>query len=839
MIRNSLKILVALICACTLSSGSVFADELNQEEVSYGELNQETTTSDETLGESYSDNNEILEETTDNEEDNTLTKNDLETKDLGEIDLEYDDRYVFSESLADNGYANFEIAYIETEGEVESYKVSNGNVSSKKDENVLLKLETQKVVATGIGNATVVFSAKSDLETVEKLFNGETIDDYEGEIPETVSFEVEVSPATLTIMYLAGQSNMEGLCSSSTGCQTEYSVENEEGKVYSTYAPKNNAHGQNITGISDMIKGTSSNAKTLVAGALGYEGDNLSIAGNELVYPIYALTSLGNGKTGPDSALAYQWNKLTGEKVWTVNAAYSASSISSWKNKGTLYQRAMAYFNLANQTYNAEIESGHYVEGSKLMFWFQGEADRLMTASQYATGFLNIMSSFKSELSVEKIGVMTTRAAYGNQTGKIDVRLTAPRLVQYAVSTNPSYDYICMVFNTGDKWISDAAVKSSFSNAYPSGYLTYPTQSEKTIKIPVTEKEIHSDIHYSQIGHNQNGINAANNMYKALNDNQAATSAKWVNSVFSKVTKLGVYKGGKINVAAVVSPVYAKITVAQSNSHAVYNAKTGQITGKSKGTTTFTIISNGKTLATLKVVVSESKDLSKKFGKKTGLYKYYGTWYYLKKGKVDTSFEGLVKNNGKLYYVKEGTIYFDEAGVRTYKSKKYLLRNGTVYKDYSGFYQSSDIWYYVKKGVVKNTTSLIKGTVNDVKGYWHVVKGKVKFDTNVVKKGSTWYYVKNGKVDFTYTGPASNKKGWWYIENGKLNFNFTGFTATNTGKWYVENGKIDLSLRAIVKVGKNYWYIKYGKVADYTGRVRVGNTVYTVKDCKVTKIETE
>ncbi len=63
----------------------------------------------------------------------------------------------------------------------------------------------------------------------------------------------------------------------------------------------------------------------------------------------------------------------------------------------------------------------------------------------------------------------------------------------------------------------------------------------------------------------------------------------------------------------------------------------------------------------------------------------------------------------------------------------------------------------------------------------------------------TWYYVKDGKVDLTYTGFASNSEGEWYIKDGKVDFSYNGETeesATNadgsatTDKVVVENGKV-------------------------------------------------
>ena len=73
--------------------------------------------------------------------------------------------------------------------------------------------------------------------------------------------------------------------------------------------------------------------------------------------------------------------------------------------------------------------------------------------------------------------------------------------------------------------------------------------------------------------------------------------------------------------------------------------------------------------------------------------------------------------------------------------------------------------------------------------------------TGVLQEPSsgTWYYVKDGKVDLTYTGFASNSEGEWYIKDGMVDFSYNGETeesATNadgsatTDKVVVENGKV-------------------------------------------------
>ena len=70
-----------------------------------------------------------------------------------------------------------------------------------------------------------------------------------------------------------------------------------------------------------------------------------------------------------------------------------------------------------------------------------------------------------------------------------------------------------------------------------------------------------------------------------------------------------------------------------------------------------------------------------------------------------------------------------------------------------------------------NTTDVIesKGVYN---GWYYVKKRQLQTEKETVEQNSTgwWYIGKDGKVDFSFTGIASNAYGPWYNEKGKVNF---------------------------------------------------------------------
>lgn len=94
--------------------------------------------------------------------------------------------------------------------------------------------------------------------------------------------------------------------------------------------------------------------------------------------------------------------------------------------------------------------------------------------------------------------------------------------------------------------------------------------------------------------------------------------------------------------------------------------------------------------------------------------------------------------------------------------------------------------------------------------------------TGVVKKDGTdeWYYVKDGKVDFTYTGYADNMYGTWYIKDGKVDSDYSGEKVTE------ENGK-EVSVK-----------VKDGKVTEKDGEAPTvkESTTYVATVTKVEKV---
>ncbi len=108
-----------------------------------------------------------------------------------------------------------------------------------------------------------------------------------------------------------------------------------------------------------------------------------------------------------------------------------------------------------------------------------------------------------------------------------------------------------------------------------------------------------------------------------------------------------------------------------------------------------------------------------------------------------------------------------------------------------------------------------------------------------------WYVDKNGKVDTSYTGFATNKNGTWYVQSGKVTKKTNGVYKDATGTigykndwYYVLNSKVQYGFTGVADYGNasGQWYVTNGKVdRSYNGTYTKGKVTYTIKNGKVVK----
>ena len=540
------------------------------------------------------------------QEENPYTLNIVETV---KLEKEYDDRFTFTE--AKKGYVVAQV----TAQTPTSTVVARGKDTKVKDKAVVQLNGDTNAVAVGVGTATAVMVKSEDLSEARTLLSSESGNARRS--VDAVQVNLVVRPAPLTILFLAGQSNMEGYGSyPGSGKKDgryyqhpEQSIVCPEGEVYSTYAPGDTAHSSGrANSIGGNVKFSSScsvgKAKHFVAESLT---SDKSVSGRDLVYRLNQLTASGTGKNGPDSGLAYEWNRLTGEKVWTVNSARGGSSIKLWVPGKGCYERARAVFGYALQVYNAEISAGHYTRAHKLCFWLQGESDAgTMPTSEYLSKFKLMRKNLKAITGFERMGLISVRglnsgASASSYRSSRDVVMSGPRIIQTYMTNTKSFTDVCIVSDVNERWVTNNGVKTYFQKAYGSA-LSYKTHG-KTPALPTKVSQVHNDIHYMQVGHNENGLTAARGMYKWMTGTAKATGVKWRNATAHPVSSVSVAKGKSVFVSPCVVDVAASKGVRWKTSSGLsYNSKTGKLKVTKDGTQTFTALdADGKVISTLYV----------------------------------------------------------------------------------------------------------------------------------------------------------------------------------------------------------------------------------------------
>ena len=103
-------------------------------------------------------------------------------------------------------------------------------------------------------------------------------------------------------------------------------------------------------------------------------------------------------------------------------------------------------------------------------------------------------------------------------------------------------------------------------------------------------------------------------------------------------------------------------------------------------------------------------------------------------------------------------------------------------------------------------------------GSWYYMKnGKIDYDYDGLAQNEySWWKISNGTVDFGYTGLAQNEYGWWKVSNGTVDFGYTGLAQNEYGWWKISNGTVDFSANGLLydNMSEKWWYFNNGAI-DY------------------------
>ena len=384
------------------------------------------------------------------------------------IYMYYDDRVPVSELLGKN---------------VETVEVKDNVVTSKKTNTdeldaAVLRYDQHKdrIIAAGTGTATIVADG--------------------------VEYKVVVSAAPITLVMITGHSIGYG----SQGNTTD-SVLCEDGQAYNTTLTLKAQTWRN-----------------------SMQGSTLGYFSRDKVSNADALTSDAvevKGTKGVASALAYEWNRLTGEKIWIVNCAVGGSCSSQWQPGTDWFNFTLEAMNIASEVLKNEVAAGHYVYRTTSMINF----------SSANFEYQNVEYD-DDKLSLWQDGMWNGFVNYASVDIDGDGKNDGPKSIGYVVAfsqANPKFstDAPLVYYRGASKKFSKVFVASDLPRFFDTDEniqkyfpdLNYPTRSGKTLKKPTTVAQLWADegkdhySHYQQVGYNAIGFDIAKNLYNYVNKN--------------------------------------------------------------------------------------------------------------------------------------------------------------------------------------------------------------------------------------------------------------------------------------------------------------------------------
>lgn len=442
--------------------------------------------------------------------------------------------------------------------------VMDENVTSQDDH--VLMASGGKLIAVGTGTAKVITGTKEYQVTVEK--------------------------APISLFMITGHSvgaGQEG--------NAAQSIALEPGTAYSTFRT------------------------TLTADGMG-----LGFGADARPDGIDAFGTGGGGTLGTGSAVAYQWNKLTGDKVWIINAAMGGSCLNEWQpghesprgqSYSHLYDKAVANFQAAQTILKREIAAGHYTMSEMAVFYYSaanfqgnlgGYAD--FTQESLEKDYKTLWGGLKQDLltDMDGDGNAETVTAFGlvplwpaNGIGYYNTDKPA----NFYMAASSEYPDIYMACNY-EKWCTEAGIA-----AFPD--ITYTTQDGNALAKPIAPTDAGGNgflcpdnVHLTQVGYNAVGMEAAQNLYTQLNGGTAAASVTVYSASGAVVPDtLTLSVGQKLLVAPVTEPCNAGGLTFETTGN-VKLTYPMQIEATALGSGTVTISQNGTVLWSVNVTVEES-----------------------------------------------------------------------------------------------------------------------------------------------------------------------------------------------------------------------------------------
>ena len=441
-------------------------------------------------------------------------------------------------------------------GRPTSFKVAAGLPEGTPDDRVIT-LDGSTLVATGIGSAKV-------------LLDGTLC-------------EISVTPATISLFMITGHSMGAG-----EGGGPEWSVVGPRGQVYSS-------HG-------------TANLKAATAGVgIGYGAETKA-------RNIQAFTEAGAGTPGEGSALAWEYNRLTGEKVWVLNTAVSGSNLTEWLPGTAHFTRALDQFGRAQEILSNEIRAGHYTLGTMGILYHNGAnfsyKGITFTQEELEAWYEALWSGFKTELSRDLDGdgreeALSFLCLVPIWTKDEGISYAYDEPAGMFMGASEAYPDIFVGSVIGQYWLSDEAVEEHFPE------ITYTTRKRTALRRPTGTREVFlpDEVHYHQPGYNAVGIDLARNIAAFLRG--TAETPQVMILLADGKTQAEDEITLSYNIPLLLTPVVTPIaenSLTFTVSGCVSLSYPLQITATGNGTGTLTVSQNGQVLKTVTFVCTDADE---------------------------------------------------------------------------------------------------------------------------------------------------------------------------------------------------------------------------------------
>ena len=225
-----------------------------------------------------------------------------------------------------------------------------------------------------------------------------------------------------------------------------------------------------------------------------------------------------NASVGFYPALAAEWYDLTGEKTAVIHIGHDGAPINFWKDRGYIsdaVSRIEAAIAALQSSGNFEITSAGY-------YWLQGESNMALAANpnwqeyevyttpqEYINAYLDIHNAYITALEKSGVkafgGILTARSRDCTDGRNTTSEYAGARAAQQYLANN--YSNIYMASTLTDGWNQSSTEPYSFVSA------TNKTVSVESVKVGLFAS---APVHYAQNGYNILGLDAADNIYKAL-----------------------------------------------------------------------------------------------------------------------------------------------------------------------------------------------------------------------------------------------------------------------------------------------------------------------------------